>query len=86
MTFIAALVTAVAMICRGPRSRAVVIVVGGILVLVVAWARLYVGVHDLPDVVGGVLNGVAGVVLFAGLWNLTAARLLLPGAARSVGH
>ena len=38
-------------------------------------SRLYVGVHYLTDTVGGALNGIAGAVLFAGLWNLVAARL-----------
>lgn len=75
VVFAAALVAALVMVCRGAASRSIVIVVGGLFVLLVSWSRLYVGVHDAPDVIGGVLNGVAGVILFAGLWNLVAARV-----------
>ncbi|WP_426625472.1 phosphatase PAP2 family protein [Leifsonia sp. McL0607] len=75
VVFAAALVTALAMVCRGSLSRSIVIVVGAVFVAIVAWSRLYVGVHYGTDVVGGVLNGVAGVLLFAGLWNLVAARV-----------
>ena len=70
VVFAAALVTALAMVCRGTLARTIVIVVGAVFVAVVMWSRLYVGVHYGTDVVGGVLNGVAGVLLFAGLWNL----------------
>lgn len=70
VVFAAALVTALAMVCRAGLPRAIVVVVGAVFVLAVAWSRLYVGVHYGTDVVGGVLNGVAGAVLFAGLWNL----------------
>jgi membrane-associated phospholipid phosphatase len=70
VVFAAALVTALAMVCRGTLARTIVIVVGAVFVAIVMWSRLYVGVHYGTDVVGGVLNGVAGVLLFAGLWNL----------------
>lgn len=70
VVFAAALVTALAMVCRAGLPRAIVVIVGAVFVLAVAWSRLYVGVHYGTDVVGGVLNGVAGAVLFAGLWNL----------------
>lgn len=70
VVFAAALVTALALVCRTGGARAIVIVIGGLFVLAVAWSRLYVGVHYGTDVVGGVLNGVAGALLVAGLWNL----------------
>ena len=70
VVFAAALVTALAMVARAGTARAIVVVVGTLFVLAVAWSRLYVGVHYGTDVVGGVLNGVAGVLLMAGLWNL----------------
>jgi membrane-associated phospholipid phosphatase len=70
VVFAAALVTALAMVCRSGRIRAIVIVAGALFVLAVGWSRLYVGVHYGTDVVGGVLNGVAGAILIAGLWNL----------------
>lgn len=75
VVFAAALVTALAMVCRGTLSRTIVLVVGALFVLLVMWSRLYVGVHYGSDVVGGMLNGVAGVLLFAGLWNLVASRV-----------
>jgi undecaprenyl-diphosphatase len=75
VVFATALVTALAMVCRSALARAVVLIVGALFVLLVMWSRLYVGVHYGTDVVGGVLNGVAGVLLFAGLWNLVAARV-----------
>ena len=40
-----------------------------------AASRLYVGVHYLTDTVGGVVNGIAGALLFADLWNLVARRV-----------
>ncbi|GAA2053828.1 phosphatase PAP2 family protein [Leifsonia soli] len=70
VVFAAALVTAMAMVSRAGLPRAIVVIVGTLFVLAVAWSRLYVGVHYGTDVVGGVLNGVAGAVLVAGLWNL----------------
>ncbi|MFP3467400.1 phosphatase PAP2 family protein [Leifsonia sp. SIMBA_070] len=70
VVFAAALVTALAMVSRRASVRAVVLIVGGLFVLAVGWSRLYVGVHYGTDVVGGVLNGVAGALLVAGLWNL----------------
>jgi undecaprenyl-diphosphatase len=75
VVFATALVTALAMVCRGALSRTIVLVLGAVFVLLVAWSRLYVGVHYSTDVVGGILNGIAGVVLFAGLWNLVATRV-----------
>lgn len=74
VVFAAALVTALLAVCYGPVSRTVVAVLGVLFVLVVCWSRLYVGVHYATDVVGGVLNGVAGALLFAGLWNILAER------------
>jgi len=70
VVFAVALVSALAMVCRGPRSRAIVLVGGALFVAAVSWSRLYVGVHYGTDVVGGVLNGVGGALLIAGLWNL----------------
>ncbi|MEY9953979.1 phosphatase PAP2 family protein [Leifsonia sp. EB34] len=83
VVFAAALVTALVMVCRGALARTIVIVVGAIFVAIVMWSRLYVGVHYGTDVIGGVLNGVAGVLLFAGLWNLVAARVFA-GSGRRV--
>ncbi len=75
VVFAVALTAALAMVCRTAVARTLVIVIGAAFVLLVAWSRLYVGVHYGTDVVGALLNGVAGAVLFAGLWNLVAVRL-----------
>ncbi|MGH1549875.1 phosphatase PAP2 family protein [Leifsonia poae] len=74
VVFAAALVTALAMAVRGV-PRAIVIAIGALFVLAVGWSRLYVGVHYGTDVIGGILNGVAGALLIAGLWNLATRRL-----------
>ena len=71
VVFAAALVTALAMVCRSARiPRRSWSIVGALFVLAVGWSRLYVGVHYGTDIVGGILNGVAGALLIAGLWNL----------------
>ncbi|MDN4613140.1 phosphatase PAP2 family protein [Leifsonia sp. F6_8S_P_1B] len=77
VVFAVSLTAALAMVCRSAGSRGVVIAVGAILVLLVAWSRLYVGVHYGADVAGSFINGVAGAILFAGLWNLVAARVFV---------
>jgi undecaprenyl-diphosphatase len=74
VVFAVALVTALTMVCRTAAARTAVLVVGAAFVLIVAWSRLYVGVHYGTDVVGAALNGVAGALLFAGLWNLVTTR------------
>ena len=45
------------------------------MALVVAWSRLYIGVHYPTDVAASFLAASAAVVLLAGLWNLAAPRL-----------
>ncbi|MEO6115014.1 MAG: phosphatase PAP2 family protein [Pseudolysinimonas sp.] len=75
VAFIGALGAALFMAVSGRRSRVVITIVFGLVAIVVAASRLYLGVHYLTDTVGGVVNGVAGALLFAGLWNLLAARV-----------
>jgi len=85
VVFAAALVAALAMVCRRVASRTIILIVGGLFILLVAWSRLYIGVHFTSDVVGAILNGVAGAILFAGLWNLLARRVF-PGDRKSAGR
>jgi len=75
VVFAVCLTAALLMVCRRTVSRALVLVLGILFILVVAWSRLYVGVHYGTDVVGALLNGAAGAILFAGLWNLAARRV-----------
>ena len=85
VVFAAALVAALAMVCRRVASRTIILIVGGLFILLVAWSRLYIGVHFTSDVVGAILNGVAGAILFAGLWNLLARRVV-PGDRKRAGR
>ncbi len=76
VAFVAALGAALFMAVarRGPRVAIVIVFV--VFAAVVALSRLYLGVHYVSDTAGGFLNGIAGVVLFAGVWNVIARRLL----------
>lgn len=76
VAFVAALATALFLAVSLRTSRIVIATFFALLAVVVAVSRLYVGVHYLTDTVGGCLNGVAGALLFAGLWNLLAYRVL----------
>jgi undecaprenyl-diphosphatase len=75
VAFVAALGAALIMAISRRAARFAIVIVFAVLAVVVAAARLYVGVHYLTDTVGGVVNGIAGALLFAGLWNLLAPRV-----------
>lgn len=47
---------------RRQRPRRIIIWAGVLVPIVVAWSRVYLGVHYLSDVVGGLLLGGAGAV------------------------
>ncbi|WP_460521462.1 phosphatase PAP2 family protein [Humibacter antri] len=83
--FAVTLTVAVLVVCRRGWTRAIVTVVGILLVLITAWSRLYVGAHYATDVVGAVLAGVAGALLIAWLWNLVVRRLFPRIATRRAG-
>ena len=76
VAFVAALGAALFMAVTRRGSRIVLVIVFDVIAIVVAMSRLYVGIHYLTDTVGGVLNGVAGALLFAGLWNVLVSRRL----------
>ena len=76
VAFVAALGAALFMVVSSRGARVAIAVVFAVLAIVVSVSRLYVGVHYLTDTVGGVLNGIAGALLFAGLWNLLAHRVV----------
>ncbi|MEZ0448331.1 phosphatase PAP2 family protein [Cellulomonas sp. ICMP 17802] len=56
-------------LARGTRWSRPVAVLGAGFVALVAFSRLYLGVHYLGDVVGSVLVSGAAIVLLTGLWH-----------------
>ena len=70
VAFVAALGAALFFAASRSTSRTLIAVIFGVIAVVVAMSRLYTGIHYLTDTVGGVVNGIAGALLFAGLWNV----------------
>lgn len=70
VAFVAALGAALFFAAARSSSRIVIAIVFALLAIVVAASRLYTGIHYFSDTVGGALNGIAGALLFAGLWNV----------------
>ncbi|OOP60980.1 hypothetical protein BMF89_15080 [Arthrobacter sp. SRS-W-1-2016] len=85
VSFAVALVFALYFLVRGSRWAAVTAWAGAGLAVVVAWSRVYIGVHYPSDVVASFLATSAAVIVLAGLWNLYAPRVLerFPGRAGS---
>jgi undecaprenyl-diphosphatase len=81
--FAVALAFALYFLASGTRWAKVVAAAGAVMAVIVAWSRLYVGVHYPTDVAASFLAGTAAVVLVAGLWNRFAPRILdrLPSGA-----
>jgi membrane-associated phospholipid phosphatase len=81
--FAVALAFALYFLARGTRWAKAVAIAGAVMAVIVAWSRIYVGVHYPTDVAASFLAGSAAVVLLAGLWNRFAPRILkrLPGTA-----
>jgi undecaprenyl-diphosphatase len=70
VAFVAALGAALFFAAARSTSRTLIVVIFGVIAVAVAMSRLYTGIHYLTDTVGGVVNGIAGALLFAGLWNV----------------
>ena len=51
---------------RRAAPRRLLIASGVLVAVLVAWSRVYLGVHYLSDVVGGLLLGTAGAIMAAG--------------------
>ncbi|MFJ6314225.1 phosphatase PAP2 family protein [Pseudarthrobacter oxydans] len=81
--FAVALAFALYVLARGTRWARAAAAAGAITAVLVAWSRLYVGVHYPSDVAASFLAGSAAVVLLAGLWNRFAPGLVrrLPATA-----
>ncbi|WP_211882284.1 phosphatase PAP2 family protein [Pseudarthrobacter albicanus] len=69
VSFAVALGFALYFLARGTRWARVTAVAAALMALVVAWSRLYIGVHYPSDVAASFLAASAAVVLLAGLWN-----------------
>lgn len=76
VAFAVALGFAVYFLVRGTRWARPTAAVAALLALVVAWSRLYIGVHYPSDVAASFLASGAAVLLLAGLWNRFGPRLL----------
>jgi undecaprenyl-diphosphatase len=75
VSFAVALGFAVYFLARGTRWAKVTAVGAAAMALVVAWSRLYIGVHYPTDVAASFLAASAAVVMLTGLWNLVAPRV-----------
>ena len=75
VSFAVALGFALYFLARGTRWAKVTAVAAAVMALVVAWSRLYIGVHYPTDVAASFLAASAAVVLLAGLWNRFAPRI-----------
>ena len=75
--FAVALAFAVYFLARGSRWARTAAIVGALVAVIVAWSRVYVGVHYPSDVIASFFASTAAVILFAGLWNRYAARILI---------
>ena len=69
VAFAAALAFALYFLARGTRWSTAAATAGAAMSLIVAWSRLYIGVHYPTDVAASFLATGAAVVLLAGLWN-----------------
>ncbi|MFF5790860.1 phosphatase PAP2 family protein [Paeniglutamicibacter sp. NPDC012692] len=67
---------AVYYLARGTRWRNAAAILGAAMVVALALSRIYIGVHYPTDVAAAVVTASAAVMLFSGLWNRHAARLL----------
>lgn len=75
VSFAVALGFALYFLARGTRWAKIAAFGAAALALVVAWSRLYIGVHYPTDVAASFLAASAAVVLLTGLWNLVAPRV-----------
>ncbi|MET3921598.1 undecaprenyl-diphosphatase [Arthrobacter sp. UYEF20] len=81
--FAVALGFALYFLARGTRWAKATAFAAVAMALVVAWSRLYLGVHYPTDVAASFLAASAAVILLAGLWNRFAPLIVdrLPAAA-----
>lgn len=63
-------------LARNTRWSRLAVILGVLVPVVLAWSRLYIGVHYPSDVIASFLASTAAVLLFAGVWNRYQGRLL----------
>ncbi|MGO4471176.1 phosphatase PAP2 family protein [Arthrobacter sp. efr-133-TYG-120] len=86
--FAVALAFALYFLVRGSRWGVITAWAGAVMAVVVAWSRIYIGVHYPSDVVASFLATSAAVIVLAGFWNRYAPRVFarLPfGVASEAG-
>lgn len=76
VSFAVALTFALYFLARRTHWAKAVAVAGAGLALIVAWSRLYVGVHYVSDVAASFFAASAAAILLAGLWNRFAPALV----------
>lgn len=76
VSFAVALAFALYFLARRTRWAKPVAVAGAAAALIVAWSRLYVGVHYPTDVAASFFAASAAAILLAGLWNRFAPALV----------
>jgi membrane-associated phospholipid phosphatase len=86
VTFAVTMVFAVYFVARGTRWAKLAAISGVAVVVLVAWSRLYIGVHYPSDVVGSLLAGTAAVILLSGCWNRLAPLALRKASCRRFMH
>lgn len=74
--FAVALALAFYLLARSSKWRGLIAGLGLLVALTVAWSRLYIGVHYPSDVLASFAASLAGVIIFAALWNYFGARVL----------
>lgn len=74
--FAVALAFALYFLVRGTRWGVITAWAGAVLAVVVAWSRIYIGVHYPSDVVASFLATSAIVIVLAGLWNRYVPRVI----------
>ncbi|UKA59554.1 phosphatase PAP2 family protein [Arthrobacter sp. FW306-2-2C-D06B] len=74
--FAVALAFALYFLVRGTRWGVITAWAGAVLAVVVAWSRIYIGVHYPSDVVASFLATTAIVIVLAGLWNRYVPRVI----------
>lgn len=83
-TVAAAFALALVLLVRGP-LRVLVALAGVALTAVVAFARVYLGVHYVPDVIGGAVSAVVAAVLACAIVELPPVRTRLDALEGAAG-